>query len=187
MKHDMTPPDHFSQFQGLNKKEISGRNCSVCMRCCSISTTTTVTPHLSRNSSKQYTLNTPSLPPPHSSLLRYNPGRAFLSLILSHLLVSLTQKKVLEKTIPCPSCDIKFATNMSLKMHLNLQHPVKAEVSQQTYFIMSLYCSQATDTEHLLTEEKDDAEERDEKIRDEMNSMGTSEMLDDLVSFLNEL
>ena len=99
----------------------------------------------------------------------------------------VTQKKVLEKTIPCPSCDIKFATNMSLKMHLNLQHPVKAEVSHQTYFIISLYCSQATDTEHLLTEEKDDAEERDEKIRDEMNSMGTSEMLDDLVSFLNEL
>ena len=39
----------------------------------------------------------------------------------------ITQKKVLEKTIPCPSCDIKFSTNMSLKMHLNLQHPVKAE------------------------------------------------------------
>ena len=38
-----------------------------------------------------------------------------------------------------------------------------------------------------MTEEKDDTEDRDEKIRDEMNSMGTSEMLDDLVSFLNEL
>ena len=46
----------------------------------------------------------------------------------------VTQKKVLEKTIPCPSCDIKFATNMSLKMHLNLQHPVKNEVCCQTYF-----------------------------------------------------
>ena len=101
----------------------------------------------------------------------------------------VTQKKVLEKTIPCPSCDVKFATNMSLKMHLNLQHPVKAEVRNQTYFIKPTYIviSQATDTEHLLTEEKDDSEERDEKIRDEMNSMGTSEMLDDLVSFLNEL
>ena len=102
----------------------------------------------------------------------------------------VTQKKVLEKTIPCPSCDVKFATNMSLKMHLNLQHPVKAEERNQTYLISSFiftFSSQATDTEHLLTEEKDDTEERDEKIRDEMNSMGTSEMLDDLVSFLNEL
>ena len=102
----------------------------------------------------------------------------------------VTQKKVLEKTIPCPSCEVKFATNMSLKMHLNLQHPVKAEGSHQTYFIAGFYSllfSQATDTEHLLTEEKDEAEERDDKIRDEMNSMGTSEMLDDLVSFLNEL
>ena len=41
----------------------------------------------------------------------------------------ITEKKVLEKTIPCPSCDVKFATNMSLKMHINLQHPVKAEAS----------------------------------------------------------
>ena len=46
---------------------------------------------------------------------------------------------------------------------------------------------QAADAEQLLSEEKDDSDERDEKIRDEMNSMGTSEMLDDLVSFLNEL
>ena len=82
----MTPPDLSSQFQRLNKKGISGRNCGVCMRCCSISRTTTVTPHLSRNSSKQYTLNTPSLPTPHSSLLRYNAGPAFL---LSHPLSSL--------------------------------------------------------------------------------------------------
>ena len=52
----------------------------------------------------------------------------------------VTQKKVLEKTIPCPSCELKFATQVSLKMHLNLQHPVKAEVSQQPYFLTSLYC-----------------------------------------------
>ena len=44
-------------------------------------------------------------------------------------ITDITQKKILEKTIPCPSCDVMFATNMSLKMHLNLQHPVKAEVS----------------------------------------------------------
>ena len=44
----------------------------------------------------------------------------------------ITEKKVLEKTIPCPSCDVKFATNMSLKMHINLQHPVKAEASTDT-------------------------------------------------------
>ena len=44
----------------------------------------------------------------------------------------ITEKKVLEKTIPCPSCDVKFATNMSLKMHINLQHPVKAEASADT-------------------------------------------------------
>ena len=52
---------------------------------------------------------------------------------------------------------------------------------------LTLFSLQATDAEQLLSEEKDDSDERDEKIRDEMNSMGTSEMLDDLVSFLNEL
>ena len=52
----------------------------------------------------------------------------------------VTQKKVLEKTIPCPSCDVMFATNMSLKMHLNLQHPVKAEVRNPRFLIPSLYC-----------------------------------------------
>ena len=53
--------------------------------------------------------------------------------------------------------------------------------------VITLFSLQATDAEQLLSEEKDDSDERDEKIRDEMNSMGTSEMLDDLVSFLNEL
>ena len=48
----------------------------------------------------------------------------------------VTQKKVREKIIPCPSCDVKFATNMSLKMHLNLQHPVKAEGRKITLLLM---------------------------------------------------
>ena len=83
-------------------------------------------------------------------------------------ITDVTKKKVLEKKLPCPSCDAMFATTMSLKMHMNLSHPVKTE---------------ATDTEQLLTEEGEDSD----KVRDEMNSLGTSEMLDDLVNFLNEL
>ena len=83
----------------------------------------------------------------------------------------VTQKKVLEKKLPCPSCDIMFATTMSLKMHMNLSHPVKME---------------ATDSEKLLGE--GEAEEDDtDKVMEEMNNLGTSEMLDDLVNFLNEL
>ena len=54
-------------------------------------------------------------------------------------ITDVTQKKVREKTIPCPSCDVKFATNMSLKMHLNLQHPVKAEGRKITLLLTSLY------------------------------------------------
>ena len=86
----------------------------------------------------------------------------------------VTQKKILEKKFPCPSCDIMFATTMSLKMHMNLSHPVKME---------------ATDTEQLLSEGHDkEAEENDsDKVMEEMNNIGTSEMLDDLVNFLNEL
>ena len=86
----------------------------------------------------------------------------------------VTQKKILEKKLPCPSCDIMFATTMSLKMHMNLSHPVKME---------------ATETEQLLREGHDkEAEEDDsDKVMEEMNNIGTSEMLDDLVNFLNEL
>ena len=87
---------------------------------------------------------------------------------------AVTQKKVLEKKLPCPSCDIMFATTMSLKMHINLSHPVKTE---------------ATETEQLLSEGGGkEAEENDtDKVMEEMNNLGTSEMLDDLVNFLNEL
>jgi len=89
-------------------------------------------------------------------------------------ITDVTKKKVLEKTLPCPSCDVMFATTMSLKMHINLSHPVKAE---------------ATETEQLLSENDnlEDNDDSDEKVRDELNSVGTSEMLDDLVNFLNEL
>ncbi len=86
----------------------------------------------------------------------------------------VTQKKVLEKKLPCPSCDIMFATTMSLKMHMNLSHPVKME---------------ATETEQLLSEgnDKEAGEDDTDKVMEEMNNIGTSEMLDDLVNFLNEL
>jgi len=82
----------------------------------------------------------------------------------------ITKKKVLEKKIPCPSCDVMFATTMSLKMHMNLSHPVKNE---------------AVETEQLLAEEAQD--DTEDTIREEMNAVGTSEMLDDLVNFLNEI
>ena len=85
-------------------------------------------------------------------------------------ITDVTKKKVLEKTLPCPSCDVMFATTMSLKMHMNLSHPVKTE---------------ATETEQLLKEREDIDD--NEKVQKEMNSLGTSEMLDDLVSFLNEI
>ena len=85
-------------------------------------------------------------------------------------ITDVTKKKVLEKTLPCPSCDVMFATTMSLKMHMNLSHPVKTE---------------ATETEQLLKEREDIDD--NEKVQKEMNSLGTSEMLDDLVSFLNDI
>ena len=67
-----------------------------------------------------------------------------------------------------------FATTMSLKMHMNLSHPVKME---------------ATETEQLLSEgqDKEAGEDDTDKVMEEMNNIGTSEMLDDLVNFLNEL
>merc|ERR1711915_321692 len=60
-------------------------------------------------------------------------------------ITDITKKKVLEKKIPRPSCDVMFATTMSLKMHTNLSHPVKSE---------------AVETEQLLAEEaQDDTED----------------------------
>jgi len=78
-----------------------------------------------------------------------------------------------ERNIPCPTCDKKLATNMALKMHMNLKHPVKSE---------------AVDTEQLLAEETDEAskEKTDDKIRNEVENMETLELLDNLVNFLNE-
>ena len=42
---------------------------------------------------------------------------------------------------------------------------------------------------YLFLQENGDGEEMDdtERVREEMNNLGTSEMLDDLVNFLNEL
>merc|ERR1712096_370795 len=78
-----------------------------------------------------------------------------------------------ERNIPCPTCDKKLATNMALKMHMNLKHPVKSE---------------AVDTEQLLAEETDEAskDKTDDKIRNEVENMETLELLDNLVNFLNE-
>ena len=66
----------------------------------------------------------------------------------------VTQKKILEKKLPCPSCDIMFATTMSLKMHMNLSHPVKME---------------ATESKQLLSEVHDKEAEDSDKVMEEMN------------------
>eukprot|EP00092_Neocalanus_flemingeri_P016269 GFUD01017614.1.p1 GENE.GFUD01017614.1~~GFUD01017614.1.p1 ORF type:complete len:546 (+),score=136.11 GFUD01017614.1:36-1640(+) len=81
--------------------------------------------------------------------------------------------KTTEKTIPCPLCDKKLATNMALKMHMNFKHPVKSE---------------SVDVEELLAEETDEAlkEESHDEIRNEVENMETLELLDNLVNFLNE-
>jgi len=81
--------------------------------------------------------------------------------------------KIVEKSIQCPACEKKLATNMALKMHMNMKHPVKSEV---------------VDTEELLAEESDDQvkEGTQDKIRDEVENMETLELLDNLVNFLND-
>ena len=83
--------------------------------------------------------------------------------------------KTVEKNIQCPACEKKLATNMALKMHMNMKHPVKSEV---------------VDTEELLAEESDektkDKEGSQDKIRDEVENMETLELLDNLVNFLND-
>merc|ERR1719154_987572 len=70
--------------------------------------------------------------------------------------------------IQCNICDKQLASNMALKMHNNLKHPVKKEV----------------DTEMLLEEEKDKA--RESRIKSEVDKLETLELLDNLVNFLNE-
>lgn len=67
--------------------------------------------------------------------------------------------------IPCNKCGKLLASNIALRMHINLKHPVK-------------------DTEELLTEERDLA--MDEQIKMEVESMGTLDLLDNLVSFLSD-
>jgi len=78
-----------------------------------------------------------------------------------------------KKYIACQSCDKKLSSNMALKMHMNLKHPVKTE----------LY-----DTEELLAEETDEKTKKESqgKIRNEVESMETLELLDNLVNFLND-
>jgi len=76
----------------------------------------------------------------------------------------------LESDIQCTICEKNFASNMALKMHNNLKHPVKREVD---------------DTEMLLGEEKDDVKESD-NVKNEIEKMETLELLDNLVNFLND-
>jgi len=78
-----------------------------------------------------------------------------------------------ENKIQCPSCDKKLVSNMALKMHINLKHPVKTE---------------GVDTEQLLSDEIDEFNKSDseDKIRNEVEDMETSELLDNLVNFLSD-
>jgi len=71
--------------------------------------------------------------------------------------------------VQCFICDKKLASNMALKMHNNLTHPVKKEI----------------DTEMLLGEETDQPE-KDDAIRNEVDKLETLELLDNLVNFLND-
>eukprot|EP00092_Neocalanus_flemingeri_P036097 GFUD01039301.1.p1 GENE.GFUD01039301.1~~GFUD01039301.1.p1 ORF type:complete len:481 (+),score=119.69 GFUD01039301.1:116-1558(+) len=71
--------------------------------------------------------------------------------------------------IQCKICDKNLASNMALKMHNNLKHPVKKEV----------------DTEMLLEEEEKD-KARESSIKNEIDKLETMELLDNLVNFLND-
>jgi len=71
--------------------------------------------------------------------------------------------------IQCKICDKNLASNMALKMHNNLKHPVKKE---------------AIDAEMLLEEENDSA--KDDGVKNEIDKMETMELLDNLVNFLND-
>jgi len=76
----------------------------------------------------------------------------------------------IESDIQCTICEKNFASNMALKMHNNLKHPVKKEVD---------------DTEKLLVEDKDEVKESD-NVKNEIEKMETLELLDNLVNFLND-
>jgi len=84
--------------------------------------------------------------------------------------------KVGNSDIQCDICKKKLASNMALKMHNNLKHPIKKEVD---------------DAEMLLGEENDnmnkssDVKENDD-VKDEIEKMETLELLDNLVNFLND-
>jgi len=71
--------------------------------------------------------------------------------------------------VQCKICDKKLASNMALKMHNNLKHPVKKEVD---------------DAEMLLKEDEEKSEESD--VKNEIDKMETLELLDNLVNFLND-
>jgi len=71
--------------------------------------------------------------------------------------------------IECKICDKKLASNMALKMHNNLKHPVKQEVE---------------DAEKLLEEDKDIYKKS--YVENEIDKMETLELLDNLVNFLND-
>jgi len=71
--------------------------------------------------------------------------------------------------VQCKICDKKLASNMALKMHNNLKHPVKKEVD---------------DAEMLLKEDEDKSKESD--VKNEIDKMETLELLDNLVNFLND-
>ena len=72
--------------------------------------------------------------------------------------------------VECKVCNKKLTSNMALKMHNNLKHPVKKEVD---------------DVEMLLGEEIDDVKEKDD-VKNEIDKMETLELLDNLVNFLND-
>jgi len=74
-----------------------------------------------------------------------------------------------EKTIKCPQCEKMLATNMALKMHTNLNHPVKTEVTD------------IDNMEELLADSDDEASGQ---IKTEVEGMETLELLDNLVNFL---
>merc|ERR1712013_17736 len=78
--------------------------------------------------------------------------------------------------IQCNICKKKLASNMALKMHNNLKHPIKKEVD---------------DAEMLLGEENDDMNKSTEvkvndDVKNEIEKMETLELLDNLVNFLND-
>ena len=78
--------------------------------------------------------------------------------------------RVSKEDIQCKICEKKLASNMALKMHNNLKHPVKKE---------------NVDTEMLMEEEEKD-KAREKSIKNEIDKLETLELLDNLVNFLND-